>query len=131
MIRGSCHCGQVHWSFEGTPETATACNCTFCRRGGGFWAYDWVNEGIRTEGETDLYMHGDKDIEFHRCSNCGNLMWWRGHQPHPDGRTRIAVNLRMAEDPAAVAGIPIHHFDGFDSWDSMPDDGRTVGDNWF
>jgi len=32
MIRGTCHCGAVEWRFEGIPESATACNCTVCRR---------------------------------------------------------------------------------------------------
>ena len=27
----------------------------------------------------------------------------------------MAVNMRMAE-PAAIAGIPVRHFDGADTW---------------
>ncbi|WP_439898055.1 GFA family protein [Aquabacterium humicola] len=34
MLRGSCHCGAVQWRFDGEPESATACNCTVCRRCG-------------------------------------------------------------------------------------------------
>lgn len=131
MIKGNCHCGKVEWTFDGKPERATSCSCTVCRRYGTFWAYDWLNEQIETTGKTKVYMRGDKDIEFHHCSTCGCIMWWQGHNPHPDGRIRIAVNLRMAADPATVASIPIHHFDGFATWESQPDDGRTVGDNWF
>jgi hypothetical protein len=41
MVEGSCHCGAVRWSFDGTPESATACNCTVCRRYGVLWAYDF------------------------------------------------------------------------------------------
>ena len=47
MIEGSCHCGSVTWRFDGMPESATACNCTICRRCGVLWAYDF--EGDRIE----------------------------------------------------------------------------------
>ena len=43
---------------------------------------------------------------------------------------RIAVNLRLA-DPKLVADVPIDHFDGFDSWQDLPRDGRCVRDYWF
>jgi hypothetical protein len=46
------------------------------------------------------------------------------------GRRRIAVNLRLAE-PEAVAPIPIDHFDGLNTFDDLPRDGRCVGDYWF
>ena len=42
-------------------------------------------------------------------------------------RTRMAVNLRMAE-PGQVAQIPIDHFDGLDTWDELPADGRCIKD---
>jgi hypothetical protein len=129
MIEGSCHCGAVRWSFEGAPDGATACNCTVCRRYGVLWAYDYENEGIRVSGPTQVYLPG-KDIGFHVCPTCGNLAYWRGLRPRDDGRRRIAVNLRLAE-PAAVAAIPIDHFDGLVGWKDLPRDGRTVADYWF
>ncbi|MGH6993723.1 MAG: GFA family protein [Caulobacteraceae bacterium] len=134
MIEGSCHCGAVRWSFQGEPEGATACNCTVCRRYGVLWAYDFENEGIHVAGETTFYRRsdeaGDGHIEFHFCPGCGNLAWWRAHAPGADGRRRIAVNLRLA-DPEAIAGVPIRHFDGLESFKDLPRDGRTVADYWF
>ena len=47
-----------------------------------------------------------------------------------EGRRRIAVNLRLAE-PDAVAKIPIDHFDGLDTFEDLPRDGRCVADYWF
>jgi len=129
MIEGSCHCGRVHWRFDGQPDGATACNCTVCRRYGALWAYDYVDEGINVTGATQAYVRG-KAIEFHFCPHCGCTAFWRGLRPEPDGRRRIAVNLRLAE-PAAVAAIPIDHFDGLDSFDDLPRDGRCVADYWF
>jgi hypothetical protein len=129
MIKGSCLCGAVHWSFAGQPDGATACNCTACRRYGVLWAYDYVNEGIQVTGPTRAFVRG-KALEFHFCPTCGCVAFWRGLQLDERGRRRIAVNLRLAE-PEAVATIPIDHFDGLDTFDDLPRDGRCVSDYWF
>ena len=46
MLKGSCLCGAVSWTFDGMPDSATACNCTACRRYGTLWAYDYEDERI-------------------------------------------------------------------------------------
>jgi hypothetical protein len=46
------------------------------------------------------------------------------------GRRRIAVNARLAE-PDAVADLAIDHFDGLETFDDLPSDGRCVRDLWF
>lgn len=130
VLKGSCHCGAVTWEFEGIPDSATACNCTVCRRYGALWAYDWVDEGIRVSGDTKSYVRGDKMLGFHFCPNCGCVAYWRGLQAHPDGRTRIAVNVRLT-DPEPVAKVPIRHFEGFETFKDLPMDGRCVADYWF
>ena len=129
MIEGSCLCGAVRWQFAGQPEGATACNCTACRRYGVLWAYDYEGEGIRTSGKTQAFVRG-RALEFHFCSVCGCVAFWRGLQTDPAGRRRIAVNLRLSE-PEAVARIPIDHFDGLNTFDDLPRDGRCVADYWF
>ena len=129
MIVGSCHCGAVRWQFDGEPDGATACNCTICRRYGVLWAYDFEDERIRVSGDTRSYVRG-KAISFHFCPVCGCVAFWRALEAGQDGRRRIAVNLRLAE-PAAVATIPIDHFDGLDTFDDLPRDGRCVADYWF
>jgi hypothetical protein len=129
MIEGSCHCGSVAWRFEGVPESATACNCTVCRRYGVLWAYDFEDRGIHVSGETRPYIRGES-IEFHFCPSCGCVAFWRARNTQADGRRRIAVNLRLAE-PNAVAHIPVDHFDGLDRFEDLPRDGRCVGDLWF
>ncbi|GKY88292.1 aldehyde-activating protein [Sinisalibacter aestuarii] len=129
MLTGTCHCGNLHWSFDGTPDSATACNCTLCRRYGVLWIYDWEGEKVTTSGTSSYYRWGDGGIEFHFCPSCGNVGWWRGHEPHPDGRTRIAVNVRLSE-PDTVGQIPIRHFDGLNTFTDLPSDGRCVADMW-
>ena len=129
MIHGTCHCGGVSWRFEGTPDGATACNCTVCRRYGVLWAYDYQGEGINVSGTTHHYVRGES-IEFHFCPTCGCVAYWRARQSDREGRRRIAVNLRLAE-PEDVAQIPIDHFDGLNTFRDLPRDGRHVCDYWF
>jgi hypothetical protein len=129
MIEGSCHCGAVRWTASLMPESATACNCTVCRRYGALWAYDYEGEGIRVSGPTRAYIRGEA-IEFHHCPECGCVAFWRARKTDGAGRRRIAVNLRLT-DPAAVAHLPIDHFDGFDTFADLPRDGRSVADHWF
>jgi hypothetical protein len=129
MIEGACHCGAVRWSFDGIPEAATACNCTACRRYGTLWAYDYEGEGIRVSGMTKAYVRG-RSLEFHFCPECGCVAFWRGRAVDEQGRRRIAVNLRLTE-PGPIADVVIDHFDGLDSFDDLPRDGRCIRDMWF
>ena len=129
MIEGACHCGAVRWSFDGVPESATACNCTVCRRYGVLWAYDYEGERIKISGPTKAYTRG-QSLGFHFCPDCGCVAYWRSHEPGADGRRRIAVNLRLAE-PEAVAAIALEHFDGLVTFDDLGQDGKCVRDMWF
>ncbi|MGE3477624.1 MAG: GFA family protein [Rhodospirillaceae bacterium] len=129
MIRGTCLCNAVEWSFEGVPDGATACNCTACRRYGALWAYGYEEEGIEVSGRTRAFVRGEA-VEFHFCPACGCVSYWRAQTVDDRGRRRIAVNLRLA-DPALIADIPLDHFDGRDTFDDLPRDGRCVKDMWF
>ena len=133
MLKGTCHCGAAHWTLEGDPGPITACNCTLCRRYGTLWAYDFVDERIRIAGPLRSYTRVGKDepsLEILFCPTCACVLAWRGMHTGSSGRTRIAVNVRLAP-PEAVADLPIDHFDGLDTYDDLPRDGRCVRDMWF
>ena len=133
MLKGSCHCGALTWTFEGDPGSATACNCTLCRRYGVLWAYDYEDERIKISGPSSAYTRkgkADPALEIRFCGTCGCVACWRGLRVEADGRRRIAVNLRLSE-PDTVGHFPIDHFDGLDSFDDLPRDGRCVKDMWF
>lgn len=133
MLKGQCHCGALEWSLEGDPGSITACNCTLCSRYGALWAYDYEHERIRLSGSALTYTRVGKDdpaLEIHFCGRCGCVLAWRGLRLDHDGRRRIAVNIRLA-DPAAVADLPIDHFDGLNTFDDLPGDGSCVRDLWF
>ena len=55
----------------------------------------------------------------------------RSTRPEDDGRTRIAVNLRLADDPGDVASIPLQRFEGLSSFEDLPRDGRQFAHVWF
>jgi hypothetical protein len=129
MLEGRCHCGQVSWRFDGLPDHATACNCTVCRRTGALWGYGHADEDVHVEGQTTEYVSGDRTLGQHFCSTCCNLAYWRSLTTNAEGRRRMGFNLRLAE-PDAVAEIPVHHLDGFDTWEGF-NDGQCVRDMWF
>lgn len=131
MIEGSCHCGALRWSFDGPLESATACNCTVCRRYGTLWAYGYEGEEIAVTGPTTVYGWGRRTLEFNFCPTCGCVAAWRATKAREDGRRRIAVNLRLADDPDQIAGLLIDHFDGLDSFEDLPRDGKCIRDMWF
>jgi hypothetical protein len=132
-LSGSCHCGDTGWTLTGDPGSITACNCTLCRRYGALWAYDYENERISVTGPTRIYTRKGKSkpsLEIHFCATCACVTHWLGREVDEAGRRRIAVNLRLAP-PDAVAHLVIDHFDGLDSFDDLPRDGRCVREMWF
>jgi len=133
MLTGTCHCGTLSWTFDGMPDSVTACNCTLCRRYGALWIYDYEGQGIRLSGASSVYTREGKPnpaLEIRFCSRCGCVASWRGLRLEADGRRRMAVNLRLSE-PGPVSHLPIDHFDGLDAFDDLPRDSRCVADLWF
>jgi hypothetical protein len=130
MLEGVCHCGAVRWRLARAPETATACSCTVCRRYGTRWGYGDEGENAWVAGATAVYVRGDRELGFHFCAVCGGMAYWRALNPNGEGVRCVGVNLRMVEDPASIADLPVEHFDGL-NWIEGPRDGRTVADMWF
>jgi hypothetical protein len=100
----------VRWAVETAPERLTECNCSICRRYGTLWAY-YQRPQVQfaaENGPTDIYMWGDRELEFHRCRACGCVTHWSGVDP---AHTRMGVNARLMP-PDVLAAIPVHRFDG-------------------
>ena len=115
MIHGACHCGAITFAVERKPEWLTECNCSICRRIGAFWAH-FERDEIELSAPSDstiAYVQGDRTLAVHTCKVCGCTPFWLGLSPVAG--TRMAVNFRMCE-PEDIAGIPVRHFDGADSW---------------
>ena len=69
---------------------------------GARWAYFKADE-VRTRGHTAYYLRAARRLEFHRCSACGILTHWIGHN---GASLNIGVNA-VIFDPSAIAHIPI------------------------
>ncbi|SFR84254.1 GFA family protein [Sphingomonas jatrophae] len=133
MLSGSCHCGATGWTFSGDPGPVTACNCTLCHRYGALWAYDYERERIAIRGDTSAFRRpgkADPALEILFCPTCAGVVAWRGLRLEADGRRRMAVNVRLASLDD-VAHLPIDHFDGLNTFEDMPSDGKTVRDLWW
>jgi hypothetical protein len=126
---GSCHCGAVHWRFEGLPPSATSCNCSICRRYGALWAYGAEGETFTVSGQTATYVWNREWLAFHFCAKCACVVAWLATSRGKDGRVRGAVNLRLAAEPGAVQDVAIVHHDTV-TMDDLPRDGKRIADVW-
>jgi hypothetical protein len=118
MIVATCHCGQVRIEIDAAPpETVTDCNCSLCRRIGGWWAY-YTPDQVRItagEGHTVAYVQGDRTLETHHCPTCGCVTHWRAIA---SDYNRMGVNARLF-DPADLKDVRVRHLDGADTWDYL------------
>lgn len=131
MLEGSCHCGSVKWSYSAPLESVTACNCTLCRRYGALWAYGHLNQDIKVSGATTVYMRPSKVSGYNFCSTCGCIVYYLVNKANDQGLQKIAVNARTATEPEKIMHLPIDHFDGFDTFEDLPRDGRAIKDLWY
>ena len=111
MIEAVCHCGAVHVRVPHAPEELKECNCSICRRTGSLMAY-YSPKDVQVTGDTDTYIWGDRDIEFHRCKVCGNFSHW---SPVDKSYDRMGVNARLMP-PELLSGLRILEFDGANTW---------------
>ncbi len=114
MIEATCHCGAVRILVSHPPEEVKECNCSICRRTGALLAYYSPRDVqlIPESGATDIYMWGDRELEFHRCKICGNFTHWSAVDKAVD---RMGVNARLMP-PELLTDIRILKFDGADTW---------------
>lgn len=115
IITGSCRCGAVRFEIT-RPGHVTSCNCSACRRYAALWAYapPAVGRVIAAPGATRAYSYGDKTLAFHACATCGVTTHWASLSDD-----KIAVNMRLADDPGVLDTIRVRHFDGADSWEFL------------
>ena len=116
MHQGSCHCGSVRLSLPSTPEVATDCNCSLCRRIGGPWVYfKFGTVAITGHPEaTSEYVQGDKTMRTIRCKTCGCVTHWEPVEPSAD--SKHGINLANFS-PDLVASIRVRRFDGANTWE--------------
>lgn len=104
----SCHCGAVSIRLPAAPETITHCNCSLCRRYGVLWAYYPIADvSVSASQGTDTYAWNGKNVDFHRCADCGCVTHWMPRNP---SRDRMGINARLL-DPLLLAAATITYKD--------------------
>ncbi|PND37203.1 aldehyde-activating protein [Paucibacter aquatile] len=123
--QGSCHCGAVRLPLPKTPETATSCNCSLCRRVGGPWVnFEWGAVKIETAPGAlpqQAYIQGDKTLRTMPCAHGGSVTHWEPIAPEPGAKHGVHLGNF---DPQLIASVRVRRFDGADTWrclDEQPD----------
>jgi hypothetical protein len=107
----------VKLEIDAELDEVTDCNCSICRRYGALWAY-FSPKHVRVnppDGATDVYVWGERMIEFHRCKLCGCVTHWLATKP---GHDRMGINARLLS-PAVLAKARIRRFDGAETWKEL------------
>lgn len=76
LYQGSCHCGDVRFSFESDPiESGLRCNCSICVRKGALMSPEPLpREQLSieaAEGALGLYQFGARTAKHYFCRHCG------------------------------------------------------------
>ena len=78
QIVGSCHCGNITFTLDWTPDPAEilarACTCTFCSKHGGVWTSypaGTLKVTVKDAAQMSRYVFGTETADFHICKQCG------------------------------------------------------------
>ena len=115
MHQGSCHCGAVRLTLPSTPEVATLCNCSLCRRRGGptvYFEFGTVQIDGHPQNTTE-YIQGDRSMRSYHCKTCGSATHWEPIDPQPGAKQGVSLGNF---DPALIAQVRVRRFDGADTW---------------
>ena len=84
MLKGSCHCGAVHFEVDGGIEEYRRCNCSICRRKGAIMVTA-RKEDFRLVAGADnlsLYQWNTNTARHYFCKTCGIYTHhWRRSAP--------------------------------------------------
>lgn len=108
---GSCHCGHVAFTVEGTIDCAMSCNCSICqRRGSLLWFVPRDALRLSTPEQNAGTYEFNKHVIKHRfCRTCGIHPYGEGTDLKGD--RMAAINIRCIEG-IDLASVPTTHFDG-------------------
>ncbi|MCX7565640.1 GFA family protein [Sulfitobacter sp. F26169L] len=79
MLKGSCLCGAITFTADGTARDPVACHCTQCRKQSGhYWAAVQVmDHALNVTGAPTWYAASDK-AKRGFCPACGSFLFWKG-----------------------------------------------------
>jgi hypothetical protein len=108
---GSCHCGGIKFTVEGSIGQVIDCNCSMCRRRGGLLWFVPRDQVTLLTDEDDLSTHTFNKhlLEHHFCATCGIAPFSEGEDPK--GNPTAAINVRCL-DGIDLTTLRITPFDG-------------------
>jgi hypothetical protein len=109
--KGSCHCGNVAFEVDGTPDKALSCNCSICQRKGSLlWFVPRDRLRLLTpEANASTYTFNKHAVKHRFCPTCGIHPY--GEATDPKGNRMAAINIRCLEG-IDLASVPVTPFDG-------------------
>lgn len=120
-ILGSCHCKKTVFEVTETPETVTACTCSYCSKSGALWAYYKPDQFKLVTPQEDVatYKWRTFTVKHHFCPNCGCSTYgespdWSTGEPDFD-KPQIGVNARLFDD-FDLDGVEVVVIDGKNLW---------------
>lgn len=109
VIRGTCHCGAVHFRLHGPVVELTTCDCSLCAMRDALMAK--VHESkltvIRGQDQLSRYVWNTRRASHYFCRNCGIYVFHR-KRAAPD---YFGVNARCLED-FDISALPVRATDG-------------------
>jgi hypothetical protein len=124
LISGRCHCGNLSFRLDWTPEPAEiparACGCSFCAKHGGVWTScptGSLEVRVREPAAVSRYTFGTGTADFHVCARCGVVPVVTRRV---EGRLRAVVSVNAFEgvDPARLRVVPVS-FEGESAADRL------------
>jgi hypothetical protein len=111
QYKGSCHCGDVAFEFEGTFDEVMECNCSHCSRKGYLLTFIPHEHLQLNKGADSLstYTFNKHVIQHQFCKRCGCAPFGIGS--NPKGAKMAAINVRCLED-FDLAGVKRKPVDG-------------------
>jgi hypothetical protein len=79
VLTGKCECGAVRYVVADEFLYAANCHCSRCRAatGSAFKAFAGIEKQKLevTEGQDNLLVYGEEDLNDTRCASCGSLLF--------------------------------------------------------
>ncbi|CAH0536611.1 GFA family protein [Vibrio marisflavi] len=110
-FEGSCHCGDVQFTFVSDLSRVGKCNCSLCLKRNAIMAYTEAHKFTLISGEDRLscYQFNTMQAKHYFCSSCGI---YTHHKPRTQKAT-TAVNLScLKTTEEELSGLTIQKISG-------------------
>ncbi|MBT3359753.1 MAG: GFA family protein [Rhodospirillales bacterium] len=137
ILKGSCHCGAVHFCLESPhPYPFNHCYCSICRKtqGGGGFAINLSGDAdtLEVEGKNNITIYqATSPAQRHFCHVCGSGLWvWDSRWPELVHPFASAIDTDLPTPPerthlmlsSKASWVPVHADAADKTFDAYPDE---------